>query len=74
MLVPTFLLAKVAVALDVDKETLSPLMTPDSAAEFLFNKAVAETVESYSRLLVVMPVTVRVFVVMFADVVGWVSV
>ena len=74
LLVPTFLLANVAVADAVDSETLSPLMTPASAAEFLFSSAVAESVALYSRLLAVMPVTVSSLAVMFADVVGWVSV
>ena len=72
LLVPTFLLANVAVAPAVESVTLSPLMTPESAAEPLLRSAVAESVALYSRLLAVMPVTVSSLVVMFASVVGWV--
>ena len=71
---PTFLLAKLAVANEVDSVTVSPLMTPESAAEPLLSNAVADVVASYSRLLAVMPVTVIVFAVMDAVAVGWVSV
>ena len=74
LLVPTFLLAKVAVALDVDRVTLSPPITPESEAEFLLRSAVAESVALYSRLFAVMPVTVSVFLEMSAVAVGWVSV
>ena len=72
--IATVFVANVAVALDVDKVTLSPLKTPDSAAEFLFSSAVAESVALYSRLLAVMPVTVSSFAKIDALVVGWVSV
>ena len=46
LLVPVFGLAKVAVAFAVDKVTLSPLTTPESAAEPLFNSDVAEVLPS----------------------------
>ena len=72
--VATFLSANVAVADDVESVTVSPEMTPESAADALFNSAVAEFVASYSRSLAVMPVTVSSFAVMEAVVVGWVSV
>ena len=72
--VATFLSANVAVADDVESVTVSPEMTPESAADALFNSAVAELVASYSRLLAVMPVTVSVFAEISAVVVGWVSV
>ena len=44
LLVPTFLLANVAVAPAVESVTLSPLMTPASEAEPLLRSAVAESV------------------------------
>ena len=74
LLVPTFLLANVAVAPAVESVTLSPLITPESAAEPLLRSAVAESVALYSRLLAVIQVTVSSLAVMFAEVVGWVSV
>ena len=70
LLLSTLLLANVAVADEVDKVTTSPETTPDSAAEPVFNNAVADVVRSYSRLLAVMPVTVMFFAVMFAVAVG----
>ena len=70
LFVPTFLLAKLAVADAVESVTVSPLMTPDNAAEPLLSRAVAESVPSYSRLLAVMPVTASAFAVMDAVVVG----
>ena len=74
LFVPTFLLAKVAVAAVVTSDTVSFVSTPTNAAEALFNNAVADVVALYTRLLAVMPLTVRVFTVMLAVVVGWVSV
>ena len=70
---PMFLLAKLAVADVVDNVTVSPLITPDNAAEPFTNNAVADVVPSYSRLLAVMPVTVSSFVVTSAVVCGWVN-
>ena len=74
LLVPIVLVANVAVALAVLNVTVSPVSLPTSAAELLFNNAVASTVESYTRSLAVIPLTVSVFTVMLAVVVGWVSV
>ena len=74
LLVPIVFVAKLAVADAVESVTVSPLTTPDSAADPLFNNAVADVVASYSRLLAVIPVTVSSFAVIDAVVVGWVSV
>ena len=71
---PTFLLANVAVALEVDSVTTSLPAIPLKAAEPLFNSAVANVDALYVRLLAVMPVMVRSFAVIDAVVVGWVSV
>ena len=70
LLLPTFLSANVAVADAVDSVTASPETTPESAAEPLFRSVVAELLPSYTLLLAVMPVTVRVFAVIDAVVVG----
>ena len=74
LLVPMFLFAKVAVAALWVRVTTSSGTTPTSAAEVLTNNAVAEAVESYTRLLAVMPDTVRFLAVISAVVLGWVSV
>ena len=74
LLVSTAFVVNVAVADEVLSATVSPLMTPDSAAEPLLRSAVAELVASYSRLLAVMPVTVRSLARIDAVVVGWVMV
>ena len=68
--VPTFLSANVAVALPVARLTTSFGTTPTSAAEALFNCAVADAVPSYVLLFAVMPLTVRPLAVTEADVVG----
>ena len=60
LLVPTFLLANVAVAPDESIVTVSPLITPTSEA--LVNDGVAATAASYSLLAAVMPEMVSVFV------------
>ena len=60
---PMVLLAKVAVADVVDRLTVSPATTPDNAADPVTSCAVADVVASYSRLLAVMPVTVKFFAV-----------
>ena len=57
LLPDTNLSAKVAVALVVDKATLSPDTSPDNAAPPLFNKEVAAVLPSYTLLLAVIPVT-----------------
>ena len=72
--VPFALLANTPVADDVDSVTASAPMTPARAADPLMRREVAAVVPSYTLLLAVMPVTVRVFAVMFAVAVGWVSV
>ena len=54
--------------------TRSPDSTLARAAEVLTRRAVAKLVESYTRSVAVMPVTVRPLAVMFAVVLGWVSV
>ena len=74
LLVPTFFVPKVAVADAVLMVTASPLSTPTSAAEPLLRSAVADVLPSYTRSFAVMPDTVRVFTVIEAVVVGWVSV
>ena len=74
LLVPMFLLAKVAVTALWVRVTTSSVTTPTSAAEVFTSRSVAETVESYTRLVAVMPETVRPLAVMSAVVAGWVSV
>ena len=74
MLVPTVFDANVAVAPVVLSVTASMPITPFSAAEPLFRSDVAAVVASYTLLLAVIPVMVSAFAVMFAVVVGWVTV
>ena len=72
--VPTALSANVPAMPLVEMLTTSFVSTPTSDAEFVLSRVVALVVESYTRLLVVIPVTVRFFAVMFAVVEGCVSV
>ena len=74
LLVPIVLVAKDAVAPDVDSVTTSPNSLPTIAADDLLSNAVADAVASYSRSSAVMPLMVKDFAVMDAVVVGWVSV
>ena len=74
LFVPMFLFAKVAVAELWVRVTTSDVSFPTSAAEPFTRRSVAATVESYTRLLAVMPDTVSSLSVMFAVVLGWVSV
>ena len=69
---PMFAFANVPFAELVTITTSSPLMTPAKAAFDVLITAVV--VPSYPRFEAVMPVTVSSLVVMFALVVGWVSV
>ena len=64
---PMVLFAKLAVADAVDRLTVSPATTPDRAADPVTRSAVADVVASYSRLLAVIPVTVRFFAVTVMD-------
>ena len=72
--VPTPFVANVAAAEAVERMTVSLPCLPDSAAEPSERSAVAAVVESYTRLLAVIPVTVSSFVKILAVVVGCVSV
>ena len=74
LLVPIVLFANVAVAALWVRVTVSFVSTPTRAAEVFTNRSVAETVESYTRLVAVMPDTVSSLAVIDAVVVGWVSV
>ena len=74
LLVPMFLFAKLAVAALWARVTVSFVSTPTRAAEVFTSRSVAETVESYTRLVAVMPDTVRPLAVIDAVVLGWVSV
>ena len=69
----TDLFANVAVADAVESVTVSPVSLPTSAADPRTSSEVADVVESYTRLLAVMPDTVSSFAVMLAVVVGWLS-
>ena len=73
LFVPTVFVAKVAVAELVDNVMLSLPCTPTSVADPKISCAVAAVVESYTRLLAVMPETVSSFVVMFAVAEGCVN-
>ena len=68
LLVPTFLLANVPAMPLVEMVTVSPATTPTNAGELVVSVAV--TPWSYTLLLAPMPVTVSVFAVMSAVVVG----
>ena len=70
--VPTFASRNAPVAPLVSSVTVSPLMTPTSAAPPRLR--VATVPPSYGRLLAVIPLTVSPSGVMLANVVGWVSV
>ena len=70
LLLPIVLVANVAVALVVERVTVSPVSLPTIAADALFNNAVAEVVASYTRSFAVMPLMVSVFAVIDAMVVG----
>ena len=72
LLVPIVFVENVPVAPVVDKVTVSAATLPTSAA-LVFTR-VAVTLALYTLLLAVMPLMVRVLAVMFAEVVGWVSV
>ena len=72
MPVPTFLEAKVPVAPLVLRVTVSPLNTPTSVAPDVLSVAVVLAL--YTLFAAVMPETVRPAGVMFAVVVGCVSV
>ena len=74
LLVPMFLFANVAVAALWVRVTVSFVSTPTRAAEVFTRRSVAATVESYTRLVAVMPDTVRPLAVIEAVVLGWVSV
>ena len=74
LLVPMFLFANVAAAFAVESATSSEPCFPTSTAEPFTSSAVAESVESYTRSFAVIPVTVSSLVVIFAVVVGCVSV
>ena len=74
LLVLTFLFANVAVAALWLRVTTSDPCLPTSAAEVFTRRSVAEVVESYTRLVAVMPDTVSTAAVIEAEVVGWVSV
>ena len=69
----TFLFAKLAVAALWSSVTASPDSTPERAAEPFTRSAVADVVASYTRLLAVMPETVRVLAVTLALAAGCVS-
>ena len=73
LLFPTFLLANAPAAEAVDRFTASPLTTPTSEADPLLRSEVAEVDASYTLSLAVMPDTVRVLEVIFADELGCVS-
>ena len=68
--VPTVLVANSAVAPLRSSPGVSPKTIPESAAEVVTSCEVASTVRSYTRLLAVMPVTVSVFAIIVAVVVG----
>ena len=70
LLVPMFLFAKVAVAELWLSVTVSPVSTPDSAAEVFTRSDVATADASYTRSVAVMPVTVRILRTMEAVTVG----
>ena len=62
--------AKAPLMLVVERVTVSFVTTPLSAADVVSSKLVALVVASYTRLVTVMPVIVRVSAQMVADVVG----
>ena len=70
LLVPMFLFAKVAVAALWLSVTMSPVSTPDSADEVFTRSDVATADALYTRLVAVMPVTVRILRTMDAVTVG----
>ena len=72
LLLPTVFEENVPVADVVEMVTVSLEIMPTKAAEPRFRDAVVFW--SYVLLLAVTPETVRVLAMMFADVVGWVSV
>ena len=74
LLVPMFLFANVAVAALCEIVTTSDPCLPTRAAEPLTRRSVAETVESYTRSVAVIPDTVSSLAVIDAEVDGWVSV
>ena len=74
LLLPTVFEANVPLIPATDMETVSPLTTPESAADDVTSWSYASVVASYTRLLAVMPVTVNVFAVTDAEVDGWVRV
>ena len=72
--VPMFLVTNEPAIDAVLRFTVSFVSTPTSAADVVSSSAVALVVALYTRLLVAMPLTVSVFAVMLAVVVGCVSV
>ena len=70
LLVPIFLFAKVAVAELWLSVTVSPVSTPDSAAEVFTRSDVATADASYTRSVAVMPMTVRILRTIEAVTVG----
>ena len=70
LLVPMFLFAKLAVAALWFSVTVSPVSTPDSAADVFTSSEVATADASYTRSVAVMPVTVRILRTMEAVTVG----
>ena len=71
---PTALSANAPAIPLVEMLTTSPLSTPTSAAEPVLRIDIALALALYTRSLAVIPLTVNIFAVMFAAVVGWVSV
>ena len=69
-LLPTALDGNVAEREAVDKETVSPLMTPTNSAFVLLMSDVALAEASYTLSLAVRPEMVSDFAVMSADAVG----
>ena len=74
LLVPMFLLVKLAVAALWSSVMLSFVSTPSNAAEVFTRSAVAESEALYMRLVAVMPDTESSLAVIDAEVDGWVSV
>ena len=68
--VPTVFAAKEPAIDEVLRFTVSLVSTPTRTAEVVSNSAVALVEALYTRLLVLMPLTVNVFAVMLAVVVG----
>ena len=74
LLLPTDLVSNNAVAELSSSVTTSFISMPTREAAFLTSNDVAAVDALYTRLEAVIPLTVNVFRVMFAVVLGWVSV